>query len=102
MIPEAGTPSLVEADVGMEEMGFQVHERESSKRCLLQQEGELDKQYLEQCAGRRIAQRARFGRRTVASMEQVVCIGRIYEVLDGKLIICACSTRTVLLARSTS
>ena len=83
-IPGAGTPSSVEADVGMEEMGFQVHEQESWKRCLLQQAGELDRQYLAQYAGRRIEQRARFGRKTVgevASMEQVLCIGRIYEVL---------------------
>jgi hypothetical protein len=75
----------VEADVEEEQMGFQEHERESSKKCLLERVGGLDRQYLEQYAGRRIEQRAQFGRRTegeVASMERVLCIGRIYVVLD--------------------
>lgn len=68
-----------------QQVSFQVHERESSKRCLLEQVGELDRQYLEQYAGRWIEQRVRFGRRTegeVASMEQVLCMGKIYVVLD--------------------
>ena len=81
------TPSSVEADVEEEQMGFQVHERESSKKCLLERVGELDRQYLAQYAGRRIGQRAQFGRRTeeeVVSMERVLCIGRIYVILDVK------------------
>lgn len=66
---------------------------------------ELDRQYLAQYAGRQIEQRAQFGRRTegeVAPMEQILCIGRIYVVFRCKnLSICVCTTRTVLLVRST-
>ena len=77
----------MEADVEEEQVGFQVHERESSKKCLLERVGGLGRQYLEQYAGRRIEQRVRFGRKKageVASMERVLCIGRIYVVLDVK------------------
>jgi len=77
----------VEADVEEEQVGRQAHERESLKKCLLERVGVLGRQYLEQYAGRRIEQRAQFGRKTegeVVSMEQVLCIGRIYVALDVK------------------
>ena len=62
-IPGADIPSSVEVDIATEQVDLQVHVRESSKKCLLQRVGELDKPCLEQYAGRQIGERVRFERR---------------------------------------
>ena len=64
MIPGTDIPSSVEAGIVAEQVDFQVHVRENSKKCLLQQVGELDRPYLEQYVGRQNGERVRSGRRT--------------------------------------